>query len=605
MFKSFVSFILAVFIFSLLQGQNRKLVPFQNRDGSYIMVDSTNMKIAFPLKLDFAYPFSDRGWAAKDQKWGILDFEGDFIIKPTYDDLVPINEKLAIVSNNGKSGLLKIDGTKITDLIFKSIKITDQFLKVSKLVKVGSENAEVEVWGIIDFNGNELVPCDYEAIKKSRKTNLLIKGDYVVFANYYGKKISDTLYDDPGYADFSRTGKMIVSKNYNFGLIDSFGHELTPFKYSYLDQVRPLRRDRFYTCHYIGTVTNAKDSSVTYVLLDSTGKEYYQGTEEILNDIAFRGFSVYQDSLGLRFTNGVITKTIGEGEVRIGDIKYFRNDFFALNTEFHPTDWSFFDNNGNLLSKFQADSLGKYTDGLISAKRNSKWGVLDLKNKQILPFIYNNIEILDNGLMKVNEAGKIGIIDKYRKFILPLGYDSIQVLGDEDELFSVKKLNKFALFNKNGTALTSDLYDKIDDSDADLSILIVSNEHKYGLLSLSGIPITKLEFDKIDDSDAFLGILIVTKNNKVGIVNLNGQELVPIKYDEIEVIAGEDDKRLNFAIVKLNGKYGIFECGAREIIAPNFEEEDLSMLPGFIYINSDSFLPGYFVDLKGREYREK
>ena len=136
MFKSFLISIAAIFIFSSLNGQNRKLVPFQNLDGSYTMVDSANMKIAFPIKLDIAYPFSDRGWAAKDQKWGIIDFEGDFIIEPTYDDLVPINEKVAIVSTNGKSGLIRIDGTKITDLIFKSIKVTDKFLKVSKLVKV-------------------------------------------------------------------------------------------------------------------------------------------------------------------------------------------------------------------------------------------------------------------------------------------------------------------------------------------------------------------------------------------------------------------------------------------------------------------------------------
>lgn len=604
MFKSFVSFILALFIFSLLQGQTRKLVPFQNRDGSYVMVDSTNMKIAFPLKLDFAYPYSDRGWAAKDQKWGILDSEGDFITDPTYDNLVPVSEKLAIVSNNGKSGLLRIDGTKITELIFKSIKITDQFLKVSKLVKVGSENAEVEMWGIIDFSGNELVPCDYDEIIKSKKTNLLIKGDYVVFTNYYGKKISDTLYDMPSFTDFSRTGKMIVSKNYNFGLIDSFGHELTPFKYTDLTQVPPPGRDRFNKCQYLGSVINENDSSVTYFLLDSTGKEYYQGTED-LYDLASRGFTLFQDSLGVYFTNGVITKTLSKAESSIGDIKYFRNHFFAMNSELHPTDWSFFDRNGNLLSKIQADSLGKYAEGLISAKRNSKWGVLDLKNKKILPFIYDKIEILDNGLMKVNEAGKIGIIDKYRKFILPLANDSIQVLGMEDELFSVKKINKFALFNKNGTALTANLYDNIDDSDADLSILIVSNENKYGILTLSGTPITKLEFDKIDDSDADLGILIVTKNNKIGVINLNGQELVPFKYDEVEVQEGEDGKYTSFAIIKLNGKYGIFECGAKEIIPPNFKEEDLSMIFGFIFINSDDFLPGYFVDLKGREFREK
>jgi len=605
MFKSFLISIAAIFIFSSLNGQNRKLVPFQNLDGSYTMVDSANMKIAFPIKLDIAYPFSDRGWAAKDQKWGIIDFEGDFIIEPTYDDLVPINEKVAIVSTNGKSGLIRIDGTKITDLIFKSIKVTDKFLKVSKLVKVKSENEEIELWGIIDFDGKELVPCFYDEIKKSGKTNLLIKGDFVVLTNYYGKKISDTLYDEPPYADFSRTGKMVVSKNYNYGLIDSFGLELTPFKYSDLYEVRPLGSGRSFSCNYVGVVTNSNVSSVTYVLLDSTGKEYYQGAEDVLFDISSRGFSVYQDSLGVHVSNGLSTKKIHEGEVRIGDIKYFRNEFFAINTELNPTNWDFFDKNGNLLAKFRADSLGRYLDGLVSVKRNSNWGVLDLKNNEIIPFIYSNIQILDNGLMKVNEASMTGIIDKYRKFILPLVYDSIHVLGDQDELFAAKKSNKYALFNKNGKALTTHVYDDIDDSYADSLILIVSNEHKFGLLSIDGTSLTKLEFDKIDDSDIDLGVLSVKKNNKFGVINLDGQELIPIKYDEIEVIEGEDGKQSNFAIVKLNGKYGIFKCEAREIIAPNFEEENLNLAIGFIYIKPNTLLPGYFVDLKGREYREK
>ena len=207
--------------------------------------------------------------------------------------------------------------------------------------------------------------------------------------------------------------------------------------------------------------------------------------------------------------------------------------------------------------------------------------------------------------MKVNEASMTGIIDKNRKFILPLVYDSIHVLGDEDELFAAKKSNKYALFNKNGKALTTHVYDDIDDSYADSLILIVSNEHKFGLLSIDGTSLTKLEFDKIDDSDMDIGILMVTKSNKVGVVNLHGQELIPINYDEVEVIKGEDGKRSKFALVKKNGKYGFFKSGVREIISTNFEEENLSFAFGFIYVSTDAFAPGYFVDLIGREYREK
>ena len=49
----------------------------------------------------------------------------------------------------------------------------------------------------------------------------------------------------------------------------------------------------------------------------------------------------------------------------------------------------------------------------------------------------------------------------------------------------------------------------------------------------------------------------------------------------------------------------LIQSGVREIISTNFEEENLSFAFGFIYVSTDAFAPGYFVDLIGREYREK
>ncbi len=608
MIKLIFSATLTILTVFQLNGQNRKLVPFLKKNGSYVIVDSATMKIEFPIELDFAFPFSDKGWAAKNQKWGIIDHTGDFIVEPMYDDLNLASDDLAIVKINGKVGLLRIDGTKITELIYSKAKVlNDNCIKVSKIVNVGKENDEYELWGIIDINGNELFPCIYDEIKFGKQGIIFTKGEKIGFANSFGKKLTDVIYDvysinNPN--SIFQSGIEIVSKNDLYGAIDSFGNEFIPFKYGDLSEVAPRNKATRTSRNFIGGVASEKDSTLSYVLLDSTGKSFYQGDLDVLYEIAYKGYTIYEDSVGIFFTNGRITKPIGTFGATLDDIKFFGRQYFAWNDKLLPNNWELFDRNGGLLVKFQAQLLDSYSDGIISLKRNDKWGVIDLQKKVVIPFKYTSVSLLGAGLIEVCKGGTCAVLDKEKKVIWPMTSDTIGIYGDNSEIIAVKKGNTINLFDRFGKALTSSTYDNVSDDIADYLILIVSNEKKYGLLSFTGAKITELEFDDIDVDDIEEGVLIVKKNKKYGLINKNGQVLVPLKYDEVSVISDEIKKYSLFAEIRLNGKFGLYECGVGEIIPPNFDEDDIDLYGGLILISSD-FKVGYFVDFKGREYKEK
>lgn len=596
--KLALSIILSLLILSSAKAQQGKLVPFKKKNGSYVMVDSATMKVAFELELDFATPFSEFGWAAKDQKWGIMDRRGNFILRPTYDELQPISNGVAVVSKDGRSGLLRIDGSLAANLIYTSILITDNFLKVSKTVTTGTEKKETEQWGILDFNGKELIPCQYDEIRRQNsQLYILAREDKIGFASIYGRKITDAKYTD---LDFRFHNHMlIVAKNDLYGLIDTFGNEITPFIYNSLYAMPNQRLKR--PVEFVGEIYGRTADTITTVLMDSSGREYFRGIGDYVTDISFQGYSVINQNSQLILINKTTSKIIANG--MYPEILHIGGGFFAAYQEPNAGVWEIYDLNGIFKGKLKADSLRQCRANLFSAKRNGKWGILNLKNKQVLPFVYDQIDILNDAGIKVCQNNKWGLLNARGKILMPIQYDNINLSNDEFNIILAKKDNKLGLYGLTGNLLGSTFYDDIDDSYTDSSFLIISNEKKFGLISLTGYPITPLEYDNIEDDDLDYGILIVEKAGKFGAIDLRGRVVIPNKYDEIETAYGGFENAFLLAYVRLNGNYGVVQYYGREILPPQFKQEDIGGILGFFYVSEDDSL-GYYTDLSGRVYKE-
>ena len=67
---------------------------------------------------------------------------------------------------------------------------------------------------------------------------------------------------------------------------------------------------------------------------------------------------------------------------------------------------------------------------LMAAKSNGKWGVVTMDGQQVLPFKYDDAELLTNGLVRVASSGLWGVVDFKGKTLVPCAYMDIEVGSD-------------------------------------------------------------------------------------------------------------------------------------------------------------------------------
>jgi len=87
----------------------------------------------------------------------------------------------------------------------------------------------------------------------------------------------------------------------------------------------------------------------------------------------------------------------------------------------------------------------------IRARNNEfKFGVVDIKGKERIPFVYDWIWVLDNNsLYKVELQDKIGFIDTLGNTIIPLMYDNIDEFDSRGRARAFRD-NKYVYIDKVG-----------------------------------------------------------------------------------------------------------------------------------------------------------
>ncbi len=58
---------------------------------------------------------------------------------------------------------------------------------------------------------------------------------------------------------------------------------------------------------------------------------------------------------------------------------------------------------------------------MLFAKKNGKWGMIDLNEKAIIPFEYDYKPEYKNGNYQLSKDRKIGLVNRDGKFLMPFG----------------------------------------------------------------------------------------------------------------------------------------------------------------------------------------
>jgi hypothetical protein len=179
---------------------------------------------------------------------------------------------------------------------------------------------------------------------------------------------------------------------------------------------------------------------------------------------------------------------------------------------------------------------------LIVAEKNGKTGIIDMDNKEVVPFIYDRIDLLGN-CFEVYKDGLAGLLDSKGNEILPA--EAVDIMEVENGFITAKVYidndSKYAVYDMKGNEIVPPVYDYID-YHASEKYMVVNNEGNANLVDkATKKPVLKksnyTDIWYINDK-YFAG----GNNSYYSIVNFSGQELTPSYYSTISLvnIGGED-----------------------------------------------------------------
>lgn len=223
-----------------------------------------------------------------------------------------------------------------------------------------------------------------------------------------------------------------------------------------------VRENTLYLSSEEGIEQSYKCINDCEIYTSNANKQYYDQGKVLLKD----GDNIYLYSL-------IKNKKISGNYNRVDfimnedqtEIHLFKvNDFFGKQ--------GIIDLNGNILVDMIYDELGKNLDekfinyslekNYITAKLNSKWGMISLNNgKGLIDFQYQDIITTPYNKLIVKENKAWYLVDDLNKKIIPYGYESIFVY---DNCLVVTDKSKVFLVDLIGNIISNkiDIYYKVD-----------------------------------------------------------------------------------------------------------------------------------------------
>lgn len=312
-------------------------------------------KLIIPFKFSKAYEFNDFGVAIVEEnnKFGIIDINGEYIINPQFDSISPYSEGRAIYIEKSKMGVLDEKGNKLIEAIYDYIGNYNNGYAV-----VGIKRDSAYRYGYLDLYANEILEVKY------------------LSANDFNDGFGLIKIKDREFALVDFQGK--IGNTYNFEYVGSYGEELMVFSillggpYGYINRDGEIVISPIY-CYAkefndgVAVVSRSDHTKCSHGVIDKLGKSIYG---DIYSDVKYLGTGKL--ALGLP----------------IGDNKMAPRSVYAIG-----------DSKGTLLTKFIYLEIGSYIKGLAYGSDDKKTFFLDLYGRIVknLPIVEGSGELRVKG----------------------------------------------------------------------------------------------------------------------------------------------------------------------------------------------------------------
>lgn len=338
--------------------------------------------------------------------------------------------------------------------------------------------------GIIDLDGNIIIPCEYEfagldgegriAVKKNGKAGYADMNGNIVIPLIY----RTTLYFSGGLA-------MVTSDDGKYAAIDKTGKIVIPFE----ERDIILQKDV-----PLAVCMTGSGNGKRYGLIDKTGKTV---VPYIYDDMGY-------------FISGVI-RVRKNGKYGVLDL------------------------NGKTVIEPRYDMVSINND-MINVSLGKKSGVLDASGKTILPMEYDDVRLLGGNMIAVKQDGRYSCVDRNGNLLIPadMNYDYYDTV--KEGLLKVKKDGQWAFVDTTGQMVIPFM----SYGDANFGFRDGRAQFKqnglYGYIDKTGKPAIPARYsgaDEFRNGVAKVSLTDAAGATKTGLIDTDGNVVVPIIYDKI------------------------------------------------------------------------
>ena len=422
-----------------------------------------------------------------------------------------------IYQENDLYGIIDKDGKKVIDANYTNIVLPNP----QKDVFVCYNGQKTEIIN----SKNEKIFTEYEDIEpiklKSVASTLAYEKSTLIYCkdglygliNTDGKKITDNIYDS--IENLSPTeGKMLVSKNDKYGVIDIKGNTIVKTEYDKIlsdgyytekDQYKKsgfivyVKTDDGYKCGYISykgkTILDTKygeierinkeDDKNIYLIASENGKNgLYKNSKNIIQN-EYQAMTYYDDNdiiilqknkkYGVAKLDGKIIVEVEQDSIESKGIYLYAKA---------GTNNKVYDNQGNVVDINYNRTVYKTenSDYQISTILNNNityYGIIDKEGNKLVDENYRYIEYLyGTYFVATDDNGNLGVINSNGKVVLDMKYSSLQKIKGKNIIQAVEKgqntsefysseMKEIAKIEKPGVQTENDDY-----------IVIIDNEEK-------------------------------------------------------------------------------------------------------------------------------
>jgi hypothetical protein len=178
----------------------------------------------------------------------------------------------------------------------------------------------------------------------------------------------------------------------------------------------------------------------------------------------------------------------------------------------------FIDSLGKMVIAPVYDAVSPFSEGLSAVSKNDSVYFINKENTNVFNQFYSEAYPFKNGIAAVKTANRWKFINRQGQSIE--NYDEINELSDN--LFVVKKGDKFGAVDNYGTTVFEPRFDKLGDFKNGFAYY--SEKGKFGFVSKTG-GVYKAEFDWIGDFNE-KNLAIFRQAAGYGIVNSKGEKIL-------------------------------------------------------------------------------